>query len=484
MYSHTEELQIDSEDFEFPRERKLESNNRWVILANLIPWSQFETEYADIFDEKIGAPAKPFRIALGSLIIQEKLRTTDRETIEQIKENPYLQYFLGMRSYTNKALFSPSMLVYFRKRINQKIVDKINREIVKKFLEKGEENEELKLENIEEEKPKENKGKLLLDATCTPADISYPTDLSLLNQARKKLEKFIDKLYEPLKGTLEKKPRTDRKQARKSYLAVAKKRKVTVKERKKAIKKQLKYVEKNLSHIKQLIEQGSSLGLLTNKEHKSFIVIQKLFQQQSFMYEEKKQSIENRIVSIEQPHVRPIVRGKAGKSVEFGAKISVSCIDGYVFLDHLSWDNFNESKYLQEQIENYYKYTGYYPESVHVDKIYRTRENRKFCKKKGIRMSGPKLGRPQKNISKEEKKQVQQDEKIRNEIEGKFGQGKRKYGLNLVMAKLAKTSETKIGISFLVMNLMTLLLRVLKELFSLFLRKQTISANLIMIIYV
>ncbi len=89
------------------------------------------------------------------------------------------------------------------------------------------------------------------------------------------------------------------------------------------------------------------------------------------------------IVSITQPHIRPIVRGKAGKPVEFGAKLSVSCFDGegcswlksisnrrvdnYVFLDHLSWDNFNESGDLQTQVEAYKNYTGYYPSSVHVD---------------------------------------------------------------------------------------------------------------------
>ena len=194
------------------------------------------------------------------------------------------------------------------------------------------------------------------------------------------------------------------------------------------------------------------------------------------MYEEKKTSIEKRIVSIDQEYIRPIVRGKAGKSVEFGAKVSASYFEGYVFLDYLSWENFNESKYLKEQVEKYYQYRGYYPESIHVDKIYRTRENRKYCRERGIRISGPKLGRPKKNISAEEKKQAQIDERIRNRIEGKFGQGKRKYGLKLVMAKLKETSETKIAISFLVMNLMTLLLRVKRGLFWLFLTKQLISS--------
>ena len=186
------------------------------------------------------------------------------------------------------------------------------------------------------------------------------------------------------------------------------------------------------------------------------------------MFRENKRSVTERIVSMAQPHVRPIVRGKAGVEVEFGAKIAVSCRDGFVFLDHLSWSNFNEATYLKEQIEKYKLDIGSYPESVHVDKIYRNRENRKWCKERGIRISGPKLGRPALNISKEEKKQAVLDERIRNEVEGKFGVAKRRYGLNLVMTKLAETSETAIAITFLAMNLMTLLIRVMRGFFGLF----------------
>ncbi len=154
------------------------------------------------------------------------------------------------------------------------------------------------------------------------------------------------------------------------------------------------------------------------------------------MYENKKQKIEDRIVSLTQPHIRPIIRGKAGKRTEFGAKLSASCYDGYVFLDHISWDNFNESGDLKSVVEDFKIHTGYYPESVHVDKIYRTRENRDWCKERGIRISGPPLGRPPKNVSPETKKQAADDEGIRNCIEGKFGQGKRRFSLGRVMAKL------------------------------------------------
>jgi hypothetical protein len=134
----------------------------------------------------------------------------------------------------------------------------------------------------------------------------------------------------------------------------------------------------------------------------------------------------------------------------------------------MSWDNFNESGDLKTQVEAYHRFTGYYPESVHADRIYRTRENRAWCKEKGIRLSGPPLGRPRANVSKSKKKQALEDERIRNAIEGKFGQGKRRFGLNRVMAKLDNTSGTVIAITFLVMNLATWWRRVFCVFFCLF----------------
>jgi hypothetical protein len=190
-----------------------------------------------------------------------------------------------------------------------------------------------------------------------------------------------------------------------------------------------------------------------------WLVVTEVYRQQRTLMTNNQQSIQNRIVSLSQPHIRPIVRGKAGKPVEFGAKISASYFDGYVFLDRISWDNFNESGDLKSQIEADYNFTGYYPESVHVDRICRMRENRAWCKEKGIRISGSPLGRPPAYVSLETKKQQIEDEKIRNSIEGKFGQAKRKFSLARVMAKLTQTSETVMAITFLVMNLSTWLRR-------------------------
>ena len=465
MYRKEERQSPPPEKFELPFEGKLSPNNRWVIMAELIPWDDFEEEYAKLFSIEKGAPAKPFRMALGTLMIKEKLGISDRETIEQIRENPYLQYFIGLQSYQHSPPFDASMLVHFRKRIDGELINKINKEIVKREIDKSA--KEVKKKDFLQEKGEKikNKGKLILDATCAPADIKYPTDLGILNQARIETERIIDNLYKPLRGKVRKKPRTSRKIARKEYLKVAKKRKVSYQERRKAIGKQLKYLKKNLGNIEELIQAGSDLKNLSKRQQNILETIHKVYEQQREMWENKTQSVPQRIVSLTQPHIRPIVRGKAGKPIEFGAKLSVSCVDNYVFLDKISWENFNESCHLKEQVEKYKEFFGYYPESVHVDKIYRTRENRNWCKERGIRISGPKLGRPPKNVSEEEKKQARSDECFRNAIEGKFGQAKRRFSLNLVMTKLPETSETSIAITFLVVNLS----RLLRQLLSLFL---------------
>jgi len=118
------------EKFEMPFEGKLSEENRWVMMAELIPWSEFEEEYAQNFAQEMGAPAKSFRMALGALIIKEKLGISDREVVEQIRENPYLQYFIGKRSYSNETPFDPSLLVHFRQRISVDLVNKVNRKMV------------------------------------------------------------------------------------------------------------------------------------------------------------------------------------------------------------------------------------------------------------------------------------------------------------------------------------------------------------------
>jgi transposase, IS5 family len=440
------------DDYLVPFGGYLLADNRWVIKAKMIPWDEIEGEYADLFPSGTGTVAKPARVAFGAMIIKETLGLTDEETVEQIRENPYLQYFLGYTEYNTKKPFDPSLMVFFRKRFGLKNLSQINETICK--MQKKDDDQPPATGSGETTKPEEepeNKGKMLMDATCVPADIGYPTDLGLLNEARQKTEAFIDLLYEPLKGKIAK-PRTYRSNARKKYLAVAKMRQPRKKLLRKAIRQQLNFVRRNLKHIKALAAYHQ-VSPLTITQGLQLETIKELYRQQRYMYEHKTHSVENRIVSISQPHVRPIVRGKAGANVEFGAKLAISVVDGLAYLEKLSWDNFGEAMTLIEAIERYHERQGFYPVSVHVDKIYRTRDNIRYCQSKGIRLSGPRLGRPPKEPDIALKKLSRQDELDRIAIEGKFGEGKRRYGLDLIKEKLQETSETTIMINLIVMNL-------------------------------
>lgn len=446
MYRKTEQ-QIPLENFYLPFGGELDPENRWVMLSKQIPWEHIETKYASRFNKSMGAPAKQAHMALGALLLKERLGCSDEELVLQIKENPYMQYFIGLSEFQKKAPFDPSLMVYFRKRFDAKALQEINEAICGV---KPKENFDSDSNDPPDPAGKNNQGTLIADATCAPADIRYPTDCSLLSEAREKLEDIIDFLYEPFKGQMTK-PRTYRKIARKDYLNLAKSKKPKPKKIRKAIRKQLGYVQRDLETIDGLLQK--SLTGLTGKQQGQLEVIYKLYEQQKMMYDTKTHRVEDRIVSISQPHVRPIVRGKTTADTEFGAKIAVSLVDGYAYIDKLSWDNFHEGIDLKDYIENYRRRFGVYPKIVIADKIYRTRDNLNFCKSHGVELSGPKLGRPPKLIDKKLRQTERLHEKIRNSIEGKFGEGKRCYGLDRIMAKLKETSESVITLQFIVMNL-------------------------------
>lgn len=461
--------QPDFPNFYLPFGGKLDPQNRWVTLARLIPWKVIEAEYCQNFAHSgMGAPALDCRIALGALIIKERLCLTDEETVAQIRENPCIQYFLGLHEYLQENLFDPSMMVHFRKRISPESLILINNAIIQRSQpqqknthdeaappsQNSDEATGLTTPPAEPEasqSPAPNNGKLVIDATCTPADITYPTDLKLLNEAREKSERIIDVLYATLPHKI-KKPRTYRKKARKAYLDVVLNKKPRANKIRTAISKQLRYLKRNLGHIHKLLDNGAQLRSLRRYWHKSLMVIHTLYDQQQHMYLTKTHRVADRIVSISQPHIRPIVRGKLAQSVEFGAKISASYVNGYVTLERISFDAYNETADLPVQAENYKKIHGSYPQSIHADKIYQTRANRAWCKERNIRLSGRPLGRPR-QMSREEKKQQRKDETDRIPIEGKFGNSKRKGTLNRIMAKLSDTAVTVIGIGILVMNL-------------------------------
>ena len=292
----------------------------------------------------------------------------------------------------------------------------------------------------------ENKGTVILDATCAPQNISFPQDTHLLNECREKLEGVIDYICET--NSLEK-PRTYRREAYKDFLNIARSRKRTAVKIRKAIRKQLQYIRRDFSYIDEYLLHGYTLK---PKQDRLLCVLRTLYLQQKTMYEEKTHSVSDRIVSISQPYIRPIVRGKASATVEFGAKLDISIVNGFAKIEKLSFDAYNESEVLQIAVNNYHEKYGCYPQKVLADKIYRNRDNLSFCKLHGIRLSGPSLGRPKKDAE-VDKKEEYRDNCDRVEVERAFSLAKRSYGLGLIRTRLEETTKHAIALSILAMNL-------------------------------
>ncbi len=446
MYKSNRNHQFSLSDFNQPVGLKMNPENRWVKKAATIPWADIEERYASLFPNNTGMPAKPLQTALGSLLIQKQYDYSDRELVEQIRENPYYQYFIGLPGYQDKAPFVPSLLVEFRKRLTDEIIMEIN-EMIAEY-------------NTPNDPPPTggngddasngnhgNYGTLILDATCAPQQISFPQDVNLLNEGRENLESIIDDVCYEYNYY---KPRMYRQNARKDYLNLAKCKKRSAKKIRKAIKKQLQYVRRDLGYIDYFLQQD---GIeLTERQLSRIQVIREVYQQQEYMYQNNTHSVPDRIVSISQPYIRPIVRGKAKAPVEFGAKLDMSIDEtGFARLERLSFDAYNESDVLIYSIENYHKRTGHYPERVLVDQIYRNRSNRAYCKAHDIRISGPALGRP-KQESLEMRKQAYADNTDRIEVERGFSLAKRCYGLGLIRTKLDTTTRSSIALSILAMN--------------------------------
>lgn len=171
------------------------------------------------------------------------------------------------------------------------------------------------------------------------------------------------------------------------------------------------------------------------------------------MHNQKNRSAENRIVSLNQPHIRPIPRGKANAKTEFGAKLAISVVGGYAFADHISYDNFNEGVLLSEAVNKYKERFGMLLTKIIADTIYRNRGNRALCKELGIKLSGLPLGRRNAEKHRQQMKDYLRDCGIRNEIEGKIGTAKTRYGLNRIRARLPGSGMSVIVLSLMAMNL-------------------------------
>ena len=441
MVQYTSQHQLKIEEFGNLHQMKLDPSNRWIRLAAHFPWDRCAKIYSRHFPDS-GRTAIDPRIVIGSLIIKHKLCLSDEETVRIIGENPYMQFFLGLDEFSPAPLFSPSLFVEWRKRLGNETFNGFADVLATICHGDG---------TARDDGKADNKGRLKLDATVADQNIAYPNDLGLLNKAREKTEAIIDLLFEHLRDELKVKPRTYRKVARKKYLTESKKRQANKKTLRSAIRYHLNCLDRNVRSIDMMLDLLDA-NPMPGKMLRDFWVVQEVNAQQREMYANRTNRCDDRIVSISQPYVRPIVRGKAGKKVEFGTKMGLAQANGFAKAETLSWDAYNESADLVPHVESYRELYGHYPELVQVDKIYGTNANRNWCAERGIRMTVAAKGKPR-ELTPYQKRKSKEEFNGRNKIEGRFGQAKQGYGLNSVKAKLSGTSHSWIGAVLFVTNL-------------------------------
>lgn len=239
----------------------------------------------------------------------------------------------------------------------------------------------------------------------------------------------------------------------------------------------IKCLIRNIRNFVKLIAVNGSHLLAALKRHEKKIIksIITMFHQQETMFKKGTHSIADRIISIFQPHIPPIVRGKAKATTEFSAKIGASVVHGYTFIENHSWDAYNEEANLELQIELYRKRLGCLPSRIYADKIYMNRENRNLMKNLEIEAMGKPLERPLKNPDMEYEKRMTKAAGERNEVEATFGTGKRIYRANNIRAKLPETANCWTGMCYFIKNVMKFIKELFHTLFEIWILMKNIA---------
>lgn len=472
----------------------LDKKNRWYQLADRLPWGEMELIYLSKLDpNRKGATNLPARMALGALIIQSIEGLSDRGTIAAIQENPYMQYFVGLTHFTSTPIFDASLFVTLRKRMGAEDINKISLLLHEKEAEKlteleGEKTAEKETKNndnepegegnsqtnneasssSEEKKAPEGtqptlKGAVVVDATCCPVEIPYPTDIRLIYESIQMMCKIRKSYGEVTKKEIHNIDNIAKEAKALSHSFILRKRKPRG-GLKRIIRQLLNLLDKaNRGFLKQFGQNSTAcLDALPAKKQQYISTILKVYAQQ-YGKAYRGENIEERIVNIHQPHIRPIVRGKAGRNTEFGPKVNVSIVDGYSFIDHLCYNAFNEGTKLEDQIRLYQERFGQLPERVYADRIYMNKANCEYMSKNNIIPVGQRLGRPPKEkMTAAQLKDMHQ----RNIVEGTFGTVKQKYGAEKLRTRLPNTTESGIAMSFLAKNIMKFLRELLCQIFS------------------
>lgn len=383
-----------------------------------IPWEDL-VKSLNIKDKKLGRKSdfSPHG-KLALMFLKSYTGLSDRKLIEQINANYEYQYFCGIEILPEYKIE------------NYKIVSEIRVELASKL-------DILSTQKVLAQawKPYMNYTNALLeDASCYESSVRYPTDVKLLWEANEWIYKQIKIINKYIKGRM---PRSKYNEQKGKYLAYSKTRKKSYKKTRRRIKSLLYLLEKLLGQLSDIQRELSVNMSMPNRFYTRINIIKKVLEQQTDLFEGNQ--VKGRIISISKSYVRPIVRGKETKRVEFGAKANIIQIDKIDFVEYISFDAFNEGTRLQSSVLLAQELFQTKTKLIGADAIYATNANRKYCSQNNIINGFVRKGRAGKHEN--NLKQIRRTINIKGatEMEGAFGKHKNHYNLKRINARTEKT---------------------------------------------
>jgi transposase, IS5 family len=353
------------------------------------------------------------------MFLKHYTNLSDEKLIERINTDWAMQFFCGIQLKTDEMIKDAGLV----SRIRQYLAENIEIEGVQRIL----------LSNWKDDM--ENVHTLLSDATAYESYIKNPTDVKLLWDCVYWIYQVIFALCKELKI---KRPRSRFLEQEKKQLSYSKCRKKSHKMTRTRKKALLYLLDKGLKQLKELLNNHKNEISLNERQSIRLIYIKEIYRQQQYLYDNHVNIVANRIVSLFKPFIRPIVRGKETKKVEFGAKVNKSMVDGISLIDRLSFDAFNEGLELKKSVRLHQQRFGQCKQ-VGVDAIYGTNANRSYMKAKKIFHSLVRKGRASKYEQQEKLLRIQLGKERSTVLEGSFGNEKNHYGLNKIKARTEPT---------------------------------------------
>ena len=426
---------------------KLDENHELIKISKTIDWANLSDKLAQFYCPDNGRPTKPSRAKVGLLILKHLYRFSDDDVIDLIRRDLYAQYLCDVSFSEAIKFIHPASLVKFRKKIGLKGIKLIEEEVLNSL-----------------KRAKLLKGrKLASEATVVPSNIAYPTDVSLLEKARQKAAQYLGKV----KGLGAKTYRTYKRAAKKIFVQYQKIRCHTIKSRKKAQKQIRQFSQRNIRQLEEAVNnvklsiKNTGLEAINSadKAKKQFIekaqefldTASKILTQQKDIYQAL--PVKERIVSVHQPHIRPMVRGKYPVNVEFGPKILLNLKNNFLFLEHLSFNNTSDSQLLDTSLKGYKGRFGFFPTQLAADRGFWPKENRQLAENYNIKKIA--IENKGKSSYLKGKPFRERLRRLRCSIEAKISLAKRKYGLSRACYNIQNGEEIWVRLGLIAMNLKT-----------------------------